>query len=204
MAGVEVRARETAVIVVDCQNDLVHESRAGLRGGAGALPRAVQARGILQRIQQVLAAARAARVPIVYTAFENRPEARLPDITLYRASKGQQALRPGTWGAEIHAAVRPEPGDLVLRRHVGIDPSPGRELWDGLDTLMRRRLVVLGVATNFAVEGTVRAAVNHGLDVIVVEDGCASSNDEWHRFAVEEILPQIATVAVADDVATAL
>jgi nicotinamidase-related amidase len=200
MAGVQVRPAEAAVIVVDCQNDLVHESRAALRGGAGALPRSVAARGVLPRIRQVIAAARAAQVPVVYTTFENRPQTPLPDVTLYRAAKAQQALRPGTWGAEIHGAIRPEPGDPVLLRHAGIDPSAGCGLWEKLDSLARRRLIVLGVATNFAVEGTVRAAVNRGLDVIVVEDGCASSQDEWHRFAIEEILPQIATVAVADDI----
>jgi nicotinamidase-related amidase len=62
----------------------------------------------------------------------------------------------------------------------------------------------MGVSTNFAVEGAIRAAANRGLDVVVVEDGCASAPEEWHRFSIENILPLLATVTTADSVVAAL
>lgn len=200
MSKLSIARADAAVLVIECQNDLVHESRAAQKGVSGALARAAQSRGILPRIQRVCAAAHAAGVPILYATIENRPEIPQPDYAIYRWSKGQQILRPGTWGVEIHALLRPEPGDLVVHRFTGIDPSYGSALWATLGALGRRTLIVAGVSTNFAVEGTVRAAANRRFAVVVLEDCCASAAEEWHRFSMENILPLIATVASADDV----
>jgi nicotinamidase-related amidase len=62
----------------------------------------------------------------------------------------------------------------------------------------------MGVSTNFAVEGTVRGAVNRSLSVIVPEDCCASAPLEMHRFSIERILSLLATVSTAAEVAAAL
>jgi len=204
MPNPPIDRERAAVVVIECQNDLVHESRAAQKGVSGALARAVAARGMLPRMKQVLDAARRASVPVLYATIENRPEIPKPDCAIYRWSKGQQILRPGTWGAEVHADIRPEPGDFVVNRYLSIDPSYGSALWATLRSLGRRTLVTMGVSTNFAVEGTVRAAANRMFDVVLVEDCCASAPEEWHRFSVQNIMPLIATVASAQDVIAAL
>ncbi|MGH7857388.1 MAG: cysteine hydrolase [Candidatus Binatia bacterium] len=193
-----------AILVIECQNDLIHESMAARKGVSGGLARAIRDRGVLPRMKELLAVARASGAPVLYATIENLPGIPKPDCAIYRWSKGQQILRPGTWGAEVHAEIRPEPGDLVVNRHLSIDPSYGSALWATLRSLGRSTIVAMGVSTNFAVEGTVRAAVNRMFDVIVVEDCCASVPDEWHRFSVGNILPLIATVAKAEDVIAAL
>ena len=204
MPNPPIDRQRAAVVVIECQNDLVHESRAAQKGVSGALARAVAARGMLPRMKQVLDAARRAGVPVLYATIENRPEIPKPDCAIYRWSKGQQILRPGTWGAEVHADIRPEPGDFVVNRYLSIDPSYGSALWATLRSLGRRTLITMGVSTNFAVEGTVRAAANRMFDVVLVEDCCASAPEEWHRFSVENIMPLIATVTSAQDVIAAL
>ena len=204
MPNPPIDRERAAVVVIECQNDLVHESRAAQKGVSGALARAVAARGMLPRMKPVLDAARRAGVPVLYATIENRPEIPKPDCAIYRWSKGQQILRPGTWGAEVHADIRPEPGDFVVNRYLSIDPSYGSALWATLRSLGRRTLVTMGVSTNFAVEGTVRAAANRMFDVVLVEDCCASAPEEWHRFSVQNIMPLIATVASAQDVIAAL
>jgi biuret amidohydrolase len=204
MPNPPIDRERAAVVVIECQNDLVHESRAAQKGVSGALARAVAARGMLPRMKQVLDAARRAGVPVLYATIENRPEIPKPDCAIYRWSKGQQILRPGTWGAEVHADIRPEPGDFVVNRYLSIDPSYGSALWATLRSLGRRTLITMGVSTNFAVEGTVRAAANRMFDVVLVEDCCASAPEEWHRFSVQNIMPLIATVASAQDVIAAL
>jgi nicotinamidase-related amidase len=204
MATIEIRKQEAAVVVIECQNDLIHESKAAQKGVSGGLARAVASRGVLAKMKQVLAAARAASVPVLYATIENRPEIPKPDCAIYRWSKGQQILRPGTWGAEVHPEIKPEPGDLVVNRYLSIDPSYGSALWATLRSLPRKTMIVMGVSTNFAVEGTVRAAVNRMFDVLVVEDCCASVPDEWHRFSTENILPLISTVTNAEAVIAAL
>ena len=61
-----------------------------------------------------------------------------------------------------------------------------------------------GVSTNLAVEGIVRASVNRGFDMVVVEDCCASYPDEWHRFSIENIMPLLATVTTCEAVLAVL
>jgi nicotinamidase-related amidase len=197
-------ARDAAVVVIECQNDLIHESRAAQKGVSGGLARAVRGRGVLPRAKALLAAARLRGVPVLYATIENAPGIPKPDCAIYRWSKGQQILRPGTWGAEVHEEIRPEPGDFVVNRNLSVDPSYGSALWAVLRSLERRTIVAFGVSTNFAVEGTVRAAVNRMFRVVVVEDCCASVPEEWHRFSVENILPLIADVTSADAVVAAL
>jgi len=204
MPNPPIDRERAAVVVIECQNDLVHESRAAQKGVSGALARAVASRGVLPRMKQVVDAARRASLPVVYATIENRADIPKPDCAIYRWSKGQQILRPGTWGAEVHAEIRPEPGDFVVNRYLSIDPSYGSALWATLRSLGRRTLITMGVSTNFAVEGTVRAAANRMFDVVLVEDCCASAPEEWHRFSVENIMPLIATVTSAQDVIAAL
>jgi nicotinamidase-related amidase len=195
---------ETAALVIECQNDLIHESRAEGRGVSGALARAVLRRGVLDRIREVLDAARRAGVPVLYATIENRPGVPKPSCAIYRWSSGSDLLRPGSWGAQVHDAIAPLAGDHIINRHVSVDPSYGSSLFPTLHALGRRRIIIMGVSTNFAVEGTVRGAVNRMLDVIVVEDGCASAGDDYHEFAVTKILPLLATVTSAAVVVEAL
>ncbi len=204
MSELSIDPETTAAVVVECQNDLIHETKAEGRGVSGALARAVRQRGMLGNIARVLAAARAARVPVLYATIENRPGVPKPSCAIYRWSSGAELLRPGTWGVQVHDAIAPQPADHVLERHLGVDPSYGSSVFATLRALGRRTLVVMGVSTNFAVEGTVRGAVNRMFDVIVVEDGCASAGDDYHEFSVRKILPLLATVTTTAAVVAAL
>lgn len=204
MSEILLSAADTAVAVIECQNDLIHESKAAGGGIGGALARAVARRGTLPRIARILAAARAAGVPVLYATIENRADVPKPSCAIYRWSSGSDLLRPGTWGAAVHEAIAPAPGDHVINRHLSVDPSYGSSLFATLRALRRRTLVVMGVSTNFAVEGTVRGAVNRMFDVVVVEDACASAPGEMHDFAIQRILPLLATIATADAVVAAL
>lgn len=72
-----------------------------------------------------------------------------------------------------------------------------------LDRLLRihdiSTLMIAGIVTNFAAEGTARGASDRGYRVVVLADCCESVTDEWHAFAVTQILPVIAQVVTADD-----
>jgi len=113
-------------------------------------------------------------------------------------------LVEGTWGVETHPALAPQPEDFVLERTVGVDGSYGTQLYHVLRMLGRTTMLMSGVSTNLAVEGIVRASVNRGFDVVVIEDCCASYPDEWHRFSIENIMPLLATVTTAEAVVRAL
>ena len=77
-----------------------------------------------------------------------------------------------------------------------------------LDRLLRVRdvtaVVIAGVITNFAAEGTARDASDRGLRVAVLGDCCESITDEMHAFAVTQVLPLIGEVVGVRDFARAV
>ena len=209
MSGSETRPltidrHRTAVVVIECQNDLIHADHIGGRGVSAALAAAVKEGEVLPRIARVLSAAREAGVPVIYANKETKPGMPIAAAPIFRWSRRHPLLLEGTPGAEVHAAIAPAPGDLVLRRFLSVDPSYGSGLFGTLRALRRDTVIAMGVSTNFAVEGTVRGAVNRSLTAIVPQDCCASAPLEMHRFSVERILSLLATITTGEAVVEAL
>ena len=200
----QLDAERAALCIVEMQNDMVHESNIEKRGIRGVLAAQVKKRGVIPKLQAVAAAARARHVPILYVNFCLKPGFPRPNTLLHRRAQREPTLIEGTWGVQVHDGLAPRPEDFVLERTVGIDGSYGTQLYPVLRQLKRTTMIVAGVSTNLAVEGIVRASVNRGFDVVVIEDCCASYPDEWHRFSVDNILPLIATVTSAEVVIRAL
>jgi nicotinamidase-related amidase len=193
-----------ALCLVEMQNDIVHESNIGERGLGGVLAHQVEKRGIIAKLAALTSAARARGVPVLYINFCGKPGFPRPSTRLHRLSGSKPRLVEGTWGVKVHEALTPEPQDFVLERTVGVDGSYGTQLYPVLCQLGRTTMLMTGVSTNLAVEGIVRASVNRGFDVIVIEDCCASYPDEWHRFSIDNIMPLLATVTSCDAVLGAL
>jgi len=190
-----------ALLVVELQNDMVHESAIGKPGLGGRLAPEVARRGVLDKTARVLEAARQSAVPVLYVNMCAKPCFPRPPAPIYkRLAKGPQALVEGTWGAEVHERVAPQPSDFVLCRTVSFDGSYGTQLYPILRMLGRSLLMILGISTNFAVEGIVRASVNRGFEMVVIEDCCASISQEMHDWSVRNILPVFATLTSADEV----
>jgi nicotinamidase-related amidase len=141
---------------------------------------------------------------VLYINFCGKPGFPRPNTRLHRVSGSKPRLVEGTWGVKVHEALTPEPQDFVLERTVGVDGSYGTQLYPVLRQLGRTTMLMTGVSTNLAVEGIVRASVNRGFDMVVIEDCCASYPDEWHRFSIDNIMPLLATVTSCDTVLAAL
>jgi nicotinamidase-related amidase len=194
MPELELPARRAALLLVELQNDIVHESNIGAAGFRGVLAAQVEKRGVLTKVQALSAAARRAGVPVGYINYARKPDFPRPRTLLHRRTGVTPTLIEGTWGAETHAAVAPAAEDFVFTRCVGVDGSVGTQLYPVMRMLGRDALLVCGVSTNLAVEGLVRASVNRGFEMFVVEDCCAGFPDAWHDFSVTNILPLLSTV----------
>jgi len=194
----------TAIVVIECQNDLIHESKIGTAGIGGALATAVRERSVLDHIGKVVTAARAVQVPVLYANKESKPGVPTTNAPIFRFGRRNPILLEGTWGADVHAAIAPTTGDYVIRRFLSVDASYGSSLFGTLRALGRSLIVAMGVSTNFAVEGTVRGAVNRLFEVVVPEDCCASVPDEMHRFSIDRILSLLGTISTSDEVERAL
>lgn len=108
---------------------------------------------------------------------------------------------PPDW-AEFVPEIGPDPKDiLITKRHWGA--FHGTEL----DLQLRRRgiekIVLGGIATNFGVESTARAAYEHGYHQVFVEDAMASLSEEAHAFSVRHILPRLGLVRSTAEVLAA-
>ena len=204
MAELELPVQRTALLLVELQNDIVHEANIGKKGFRGVLAAQVQKRGVLAKVRALIDAAHAAGVPVAYINYARKPDFPRPNTLLHRRTAAEPTLIEGTWGAETHPMVTPEARDFVFTRCVAVDGSYGTQLYPVLRMLRRDALLICGVSTNLAVEGIVRASVNRGFEMFVIEDCCASFPDQWHEFSVRNILPLLATVTSSDAVRGAL
>lgn len=169
----------TALVLIDLQNDY-------FPGGAMEL---VEPEAAVANAAQLLAAFRARGLPV----FHVRHECTGPDAPFFL---------PGTGGAEIHAAVRPHPNELVFTKHF---PNSFREtpLLESLRTVGATRLVFAGMMTHMCVDTTVRAAADLGFDCALAHDACATTSLQFGDTRAEAAQVQAAYLAaLADGFAT--
>lgn len=77
--------------------------------------------------------------------------------------------QPGTPGWEIHPAIAPAKGDVVVqKRHP--DAFQDTNLQRELESMGIERLVITGIQTEYCVDTTCRRAYSLGYDVILVKD----------------------------------
>lgn len=193
---------ETALLIMDCQNDIIHPD--GKIGRSGAAQR-VREHGVVEHIARLGRTARAAGLPVIYIRVAFRPDYAdlLSGSPRFQHIRTIGALQEGTWGAEIHEALAPVPGDLVITKQC-VNPFYGTSLGPLLLRRGIRCLVLCGVATNFVVESTARYAADAGYQVVVVREGCAGFTDELHRFSLEQILPAFGAVVGIEDAVAAV
>jgi len=195
---------KAAVLVVELQNDMVHEANLGKKGLGSALTEAVHRRGVLSKVATLLDIARSSAVPVFYINIASKPGFPRPRARIYElAGKRGPSLVEGTWGAETHEAVAPAASDHVLTRTTSVDGSYGTGLYAILAQLRREQLAVCGISTTLAVEGIVRASLNRGYEMFVIEDCCAGVPQEWHDWSIRNTLPLLATITGAVEVAAA-
>ena len=153
----------------------------------------------------VLREARRAGLPVIYVVVRFRdgyPEIS-PQNKLFGGLKTSGRLREGTPGAEVHAAVAPQPGDIVVtKRHVGAFSTTD------LETILRAKnintLALLGISTSGVVLSTVRWAADMDYQLMVIADACADRNEEVHRVLTEKVFPWQASVVSAKEFVNAL
>jgi nicotinamidase-related amidase len=169
------------------------------------MPKIIKERNVLGTIARLAAAGRTAGVPVIHVRHAYRPDyADLPNnAPLLRGSKKSQTLMDGSWGAEIHADVAPQPQDIIITktRVSAFYASPLEAL---LNSQGITHLVLTGIAPDGVVEGTARDGVDRGYYITIPEDCCATTSEENHRVVLRGVLAALTTVCKADDVIKAL
>lgn len=182
-----------ALIALHFQNDICHPD--------GVVPFAVDrasadAEGFLDASRRTIARARGADWLIAHVHIAFRPGySDLPrNCRLFRAVETLGALKLGTWGAEPMEGFEPEPGDLLLT-HRANNAFHGTGLEGALRVAAVNEVAVMGLATQYSVEHTVRHAADLGYAVTLIRDCCASANPAAAEasFAAMAMLAEVKT-----------
>lgn len=196
---------KTAILIMDCQNDIVHENGKMAAMSNGAMAKLIKESDVLAKIARLADAGRIAKVPIIHVRHAYRPDyLDAPQNTPILASmKTNEILKDGTWGAEIHDDLKPHSSDIVITK-TRVSSFYASQLEAILSAQGITHLVLTGIATDGVVEGTARDGVDRGYYVTIPDDCCATFSAEAHRAALAGVLGMLTTVCKSEDVIKAL
>jgi nicotinamidase-related amidase len=164
-----------------------------------------QAPPLLQRSAGVIAAARKAKLPIVYVVVGFRPgyPELNPNNATFAAVAQTGRFVVTTPGADIAPEVRPADGDIIVVKH-RVSAFSGTDL----DMILRAKgvdtMILLGIATSGVVLSTVRHGADADYKLVVVEDCCADADEEVHRVLTQKVFRRQATLMSASELTEAL
>jgi nicotinamidase-related amidase len=206
MSAITLPRDKTALLVMDVQNDIVHmNGKLGGELGGGAMPRLVKEKAVLETINAVVGAARAANVPVIHVRHVYRPDyLDMPNnVGIFKVIKKIGALTAGSWGAEIHELLTPMPEDFVVDK-TRISAFYASTLASVLEAQGLSHLIMTGIATDGVIDGTARDAADRGYSVFIPRDCCAATSEKAHNTILNGVLAMIAQVCDAEDVVAAL
>lgn len=204
--GEHVDPRNSALIVVDMQNDFCDSNGALARSGSD--PSMIQA--MAPRLLRLLEEARRVRLPIVHVRTEHSPWTDSAAWLGRHQDRPRTVCFPDSWGAEYFPGFEPrsdtsrEPGshEFVVTKHrysgfIGTD----------LDLVLRshdiRSVIMTGEATNVCVESTARDAFMRNYRLVFVSDCTASTVQSAHDATLFTMARHFGTVANGDEIVAA-
>jgi ureidoacrylate peracid hydrolase len=197
MSEIRATMRETALLIVDLQNDFVHVDGAYARGGQGS----AEIAALPGRIEPLAKAVRNVGGLVIATQFALVPGRDgepiiSPHLKALRPFLRKGDFLPGSWGNATVDALQPV--DIAIEKVAYSAFYMTRLEWV-LRKLEIRRLLVCGIVTNGGVASTVRDAHVRDIEVVVLEDGCAAFTPEVHAAAIEGLRP-VARIATLNGV----
>jgi nicotinamidase-related amidase len=189
--------KTSALLVMDFQTAIVEGP--AVHGDAG------DKKPLLTQTANLIEASRKAGMKVIYVVVGFRPG--YPEVSPRNKSFG--AIREtgrfieGSAETEVHPAVAPRPGDVVVTKH-----RVSAFFATDLDMVLRANgietLVLTGIATSGVVLSTIRHAADADYRLVVVSDCCADPDPEVHRVLTEKVFARPATVTTAEAVSAAL
>jgi biuret amidohydrolase len=174
-----------ALVALHYQNDICHPR--------GLIPfslhrRTRAAARFLDGSRRALEAARRARWTIVHmhivfaADFSDLPR----NCRLFVKTRELGALKQGSWGAAAYEGFEPRDGEIFVAGNAN-SAFRRTELEDLLRGRSVERVNVMGLATQFSVEHTVRDAADIGYQVRLFADCCISADLKAHRASLRTL-----------------
>jgi ureidoacrylate peracid hydrolase len=195
---IKLAKENCALIVVDMQNGFLDPKGSMAQLGFASDKLAAASPGV----QRLVAGARKADVPVFWTRYVYEPDFRDGGVQLEEIMpmlKDVNLCVNGTWDAEIHPDMKPEPGDIIIDKN-----RPSSFYATRLESYLRAQgienVVVCGVTTNICVETTVRDAAQRDYRTFVVRDAVGEVDDFRGQTALKAMEYLFARVMNVNDV----
>lgn len=193
MAKLEIDPKSSALLVMDCQVNIV----------SSLVPS--EREKVLTNLAKAIGAARRAGIPVIYVVVQFRegyPEIS-PRNILFSGIKEAGRLQEAAPDARICEEIGPQPGEVIVTKK-RISAFTGSDLEvvlrsKGIDTL-----VLTGVSSLGVVESTARFAFDQDYRLFVLGDCCSDRDPEANEIAITRLLPRITTVCSAEDFVAAV
>ena len=117
----------------------------------------------MDRIVRIIDAARKHHVEVIYVQHDAGPGS---------------GISVGDSGFEIADQVRPEPGEKVFVKTIN-SCFGNKDLKAYLNSLQDKRLMVVGLQTNWCIDATVKSAFERGFSVIVPEGTNSTFDNDY-------------------------
>jgi nicotinamidase-related amidase len=161
--------------------------------------------GVINAQLRLLDEFRRAKAKVIYTAvtYQQGLPGVSPNSPLWRTLFDCVCLMEGTPAVELLNELDRRPDEPLVRGQAsnGFDRTV-------LDTILRLAgvdsVVLVGIATDVAVESTARAASDLGYRTIVVSDACTADTDEAHARSLDVIRKWFGETPTADEVLSVL
>ncbi len=187
----------TAVLTMELQRGVVGDL-AQIRGLADV----VEAQGLPERVGGLLAAARAAGLPVVHcrAAFRRDRAGSFRNVPMVnRLLEDPDYMEIGSPAVDVIPELGPEPGDLDSVRLHGMSPFHGTSLDPTLRSLGVETVVATGVSLNVGILGVVIEALNHGYHVVLPTDCVTGYPPEYAEMVLANSLARITTQTTAGE-----
>jgi maleamate amidohydrolase len=148
----------------------------------------------IEPTRRLLAAARAARIPVLYSTRD-------PDMRVASTHRRREAMPANAY--EIKAEFAPRPDDLVVRKQRA-SVFFGTPLVAHLNQLGARSLIVCGESTSGCVRASVVDAYSNGYHTVVVEECTFDRYLLSHKINLFDMHHKYADVMHLEEVLTAL
>ena len=182
-----MKANETAVVLIEFQNEFCKEGGILHDGVKGELSR----QKTIENAVKLADGARNKGALVIHSPFVFN-EKYFEDHQMQgivKAVADGDAFREGTWGAEIIDELKPQEGDKVVGGKCTLCGFNNTNLDELLKEGNIKNVVIGGFLTNFCVESTARTAYDKGYGVTIMKDATGANSEEEQNHAEEKIFP---------------
>lgn len=191
--------KQTALIVVDVQNDFCHPDGACAQSFHATL---THIHAAMPTLHKLIDGARRAGVFIVFIRSIYDDQYLTPAIRDQAERRGATRLcQTGEWGSEFYGGVgqQPQRGEIVVVKH-RFNAFFETELDAELRKRDINRVICSGFTTSVCVESTARDAFFHGYHTMIASDAVAEFDKEHHDSTLKLFNRSFGVVFTVDEI----